>query len=99
MASTWLDLVTYTTRVQNTINSSDLIDLIGIYACYYFKLYNNWQVTNEDLWPEVQERLKIPQSCTNADYGLRQMYIRWVKLRFGVWSFMLVYVLVSVFML
>lgn len=38
------------------------------------------QVNNEELWPEVQDKLGITKACGNIDYGLRQIYIRLVLL-------------------
>jgi len=45
------------------------------YACMLCYIV---QVSNEELWPEVQDKLGITRACGNIDYGLRQTYIRWV---------------------
>jgi hypothetical protein len=60
----------------NSCYTGDLLCISFVYDILVESLLISLQVSNEDLWPEVQEQLKIPKSCTNADYGLRQLYIR-----------------------
>ena len=36
-----------------------------------------FQVNHEESWVDIQEQFGIPKSCTNADYALKQIYIRY----------------------